>query len=56
MWDVKTKLQIEGVLFSINFVGCGVESEESIKIVVWAICKCKKVLRQMPKSFPEARV
>ena len=46
----------KGVVFGIYFVGCSVASKKSIKVVIWAICECKNVLRQMPKSFREARV
>ena len=52
----KTELKVEGVVILIDFLGCSVASEEVIEVIVWAICKSREVLGQMPKSFRETTV
>ena len=48
------KLEEEGIVFCLYLIRCCVTDEEGVKVVIWAICKSKEVLGQMPKLFRES--
>ena len=44
-------MEVEEIIFGVNVMWRGVAGEESVEVIIWAICKSKKKLKQMPKAF-----
>ena len=55
MWDAKTKLEIEEVVFLINTVGGDIASHDRVRVIVLAVRK-GEVFGLVPKTFHETGV
>ena len=51
MWDAKTQLEIEGVVFLINTIGSDFAGKERVQVVILAVRR-----GLMPKTFREVGV